>query len=68
LVFTGLILSLVSLRKEIFSDKPVYGLCPFILIIAGLCGLISALTALVDLQRPVSVLLKWERATITSKE
>jgi uncharacterized membrane protein len=68
LAFAGLLLSLVSLRKEIFSDKPVYGLVPFILVIAGLCGLISVLTTFLDAQRPVSVLLKWERAAVAYKE
>jgi membrane protease YdiL (CAAX protease family) len=63
-----LVLSLVSFRKEFISDKPVHGLFPLVLIIAGLCVLISLATAYVQFQRPVSILLRWERAALTSKE
>ena len=61
LVLIALSLSVVSLRKEFISDIRLHGLfLPLVLIIAGLCGLISALTACVEFQRPVSVLLRWE--------
>jgi prepilin signal peptidase PulO-like enzyme (type II secretory pathway) len=48
LALTGLVLSFVSLRKEFTSDRPLHGLFPLILIIAGLCGVISVLTAYID--------------------
>jgi hypothetical protein len=60
LVLIALPLFLVSLRKEFISDIRLHGLFPRVLIIAGLCGLISALTACVEFQRPLSVLLRWE--------
>jgi hypothetical protein len=68
LALIALFLSLDSLKREYIGDKPMSGLLPLILIIAGLCGIISALTVLVVVQRPVSVLLKWESTAITSKE
>ena len=68
LALVALLLSLVSLKKEYVSGKSLDGLFLLILVIAGLCGLISVLTTYVDVQRPLSGLLKWERAAVTSKE
>jgi hypothetical protein len=66
LALTGLILSVVSLKREFLSQKPLYDFIVVVLIV-GLCGLVSALTAYVQFQRPVSILLKWERAALVFK-
>jgi hypothetical protein len=68
LAFAGLLLSLVSLRKEYLSDRPLGRLFLLLVVIAGLRGMISMLTVVVDVQRPVSALLKWDRAAVTTTE
>jgi hypothetical protein len=68
LALAGLILSAISLKGEIVSGKPLNGLFPVVLIIAALCVLISLATAFLQIQRPVSILLRWERAAVTTKE
>jgi hypothetical protein len=68
LAFTALILSVVSLRKELTTDKPVDGLSPVILIIAGLCVFISLASAYVQLEKPASMMFRWEWAALTPKE
>ena len=67
LAFTALILSVISLRKELISEKPAHGFFSFILVIGVFCLLISLFSTYVQVQRPVSTLLKWERAAFTSK-
>jgi hypothetical protein len=66
LALTLLILSVVWLRIEIISDKPLSGFLPVLLIIAALCALISLLTAYVQFQQATSTMLHWERAAFTS--
>jgi hypothetical protein len=65
---TALFLSLLSLKREYVSGKSLDGLFVLVLTIAGLCGLISVLTGYVDVKRPLSVLLKWERAAFSVTE
>ncbi len=66
LALTLLILSVVWLRIEIISGKPLSGFLPVLLIIAALCALISLLTAYVQFQQATSTMLHWERAAFTS--
>jgi hypothetical protein len=66
LALTVLILSVVWLRIEIISGKPLSGFLPVLLIIAALCALISLLTAYVQFQQATSTMLHWERAAFTS--
>ena len=68
LAFTVLILSIVSLRREIIFGTPPNGFSPVIIIIAALCALIALAIAYVQLQRPVSTLLRWERASFSPKK
>jgi hypothetical protein len=68
LALTVLILSIVSLRREIISGKPPNGFSPVILIIAALCAFIVLLTAYIQLQRTTSTMLRRETAAITSTE
>jgi hypothetical protein len=63
---TVLILSVVWLRIEIISGKPLSGFVPVLLIIAALSALISLLTAYVQFQQATSTMLHWERAAFTS--
>jgi hypothetical protein len=66
LALTGLILSLVSLKKELRSKKPLYD-CIVVVLIVGLSGLVFAFATYVQFQRPVSALVKWERAALVFK-
>jgi hypothetical protein len=66
LALTLLILSVVWLRIEIISGKPLSGFVPVLLIIAALSALISLLTAYVQFQQATSTMLHWERAAFTS--
>jgi hypothetical protein len=50
LAFTGLMLFLVSLRKEFTSDRPLRGLFPFALYVTAISLLASLATAYVQLQ------------------
>jgi hypothetical protein len=59
LALTVLILSVVWLRIEIISGKPLSGFLPVLLIIAVLCALISLLTAYVQFQQATSTMLHW---------
>ena len=68
LALTLLILSVVWLRIEIISGKPLSGFVPVLLIIAALSALISLLTAYVQFQQATSTMLHWERAAFTSTE
>jgi hypothetical protein len=68
LALTLLILSVVWLRIEIISGKPLSGFVPVLLSIAALSALISLLTAYVQFQQATSTMLHWERAAFTSKE
>jgi hypothetical protein len=68
LVLTGLILAVVSLKKELISDSPLNGLFFLVLIIAGFCVLIALATAYVQFQWPASILLRWERAALNSEK
>ena len=65
LALTLLILSVVWLRIEIISGKPLSGFVPVLLIIAALSALISLLTAYVQFQQATSTMLHWERAAFT---
>ena len=67
LALTVLILSVVWLRIEIISGKPLSGFLPVLLIIAALCALISLLAAYVQFQQATSTMLHWERAAFISK-
>jgi hypothetical protein len=66
LALTVLILSVVSLRREIISGTPPNGFSPVIIIIAALCALIALLTAYVQFQRASSTMLRLETAEISS--
>jgi hypothetical protein len=68
LALAAIVLSVVSLRIEIIYGKPVHGLFPVVLMISALCVFIVLVTAYVELQRPVSTLLRWERAAFTSRK
>ena len=68
LVWAALVLSVASLKIETVYGRPVNGLFSVVLIIAALCILIVLLTAYVQLRRPVSILLRWEKAAFTAKE
>jgi hypothetical protein len=61
LAFTGLALSVVSLRKELIYGKPVHGVFPVVLVLASLCFLISIATAYVPIE------INSKRAALTSK-
>ena len=64
LALTVLILSVVSLRIEIISGKPLNSFLLVVVIIATLCAFIALLTGYVQLQRAISPVLRWERVSI----
>jgi hypothetical protein len=68
LALTVLILTVVSLRTEIISGKPLNSFVPVVIIIATLCAFIALFTAYLELQRANSLLLRWERVSIIGKE
>jgi hypothetical protein len=67
LALAGLILSFASLRREIISGKPPKGLSPVIVIIAALCAFIALLTAYIHSSGRLPIMLRWERAAVTSQ-
>jgi hypothetical protein len=64
LALTVLILSVVSLRIEIISGKPLNSFLLVVVIVATLCAFITLLTGYVQLQRAISPVLRWERVSI----
>jgi hypothetical protein len=67
LALAGLILSFVSLRREIICGKPPSRFSPVILIIAALCAFIALLTAYIHSSERLQIMLRWERAAVTSQ-
>jgi hypothetical protein len=66
LALTVLILSIVSLRREIFAGQPVNGLLPVVLVLAALCASIALFAAYIHFLQVSSILLRWDAAAFTS--
>jgi hypothetical protein len=66
LALTALVLSIISLKREIVSGKPLDGFLPVALIIAALCASIALLAAYIHFLQVSSILLRWDAAAFSS--
>jgi hypothetical protein len=62
------VLSVISVRKESISDRPLHGCFSVVLFLVALCAFVSLISAYAQFQRPVSFQLKWKIAAIAARE